>query len=274
MAFEIDWIELTGVEEVLQGELPPPLVEHYFRFAGMGLFAPPVFYPIAPGIGESNGTNRYLGRNWRNVLTDLDGDGDLDLFGLWRMEIPNKHGPPKAKVGWLMALNDGRGALERGPVIEEVGGVLDVLGADLTGDGQAEIVLSRSNREPETEVWSIGPDLQVEVLVQIDHPIHSVVDWDGDGRAELFVGGAASYGTLEEILAGTAKFFSTLAVWEVEPGGWTSAEVAYSEKYSPTYIGDFTGNGILNVFWSPIQKSGARVDCGSFEQGVAAGRGL
>ena len=27
----IDWIELTGVEEILQGELPPPQAE-YFRF--------------------------------------------------------------------------------------------------------------------------------------------------------------------------------------------------------------------------------------------------
>ena len=260
-AFEIDWIELTGVEELLEGELPPPLVEHYFRFAGTGLFAPPVFYPIAPGIGETHATNRYLGRNWRNVLTDLDGDGDLDLFGLWRIEVPNKHGPPKEKVGWLMALNDGRGVLERGP-IEEAGGVLDVLGADLTGDGQAEIVLSRSNRDPKTEVWSIGSDLQVEVLAQIDRSIQSVADWDGDGRVELFVGGADFEGTLDEDfegtlgeeLLGTAKFFSTLAVWEVEQGGWTSAEVAYSEKYAPRYIGDFTGNGIIDVFWSPLRN--------------------
>ena len=257
-AFEIDWIELTGVEELLEGELPPPLVEHYFRFAGTGLFAPPVFYPIAPGIGETHETNRYLGRNWRNVLTDLDGDGDLDLFGLWRMKIPNKHGPPKAKAGWLMALNDGHGVLERGPVTEEagvsLGGGLDVLGADLTGDGQAEIAISRSNREPMTEVWSIGSDLQVEVLTQIDRGIYSVADWDGDGRVELFVGGATYEGTLEESIAGTAKFFSTLAVWEVEQDGWTSAEVAYSEGYAPIHIGDFTGNGIIDMFWSPIQS--------------------
>ena len=252
-AFEIDWIELTGVEELLEGELPPPLVEHYFRFAGTGLFAPPVFYPIAPGIGETHETNRYLGRNWRNVLTDLDGDGDLDLFGLWRIEVPNKHGPPKEKVGWLMALNDGRGVLEQGP-IEEAGGVLDVLGADLTGDGQAEIAISRSNREPMTEVWSIGSDIQVEVLAQIDRSIQSVADWDGDGRVELFVGGARSDGTTEEILAGTAKIFSTLAVWEVEQGEWTSAEVAYSEGYAPRHIGDFTGNGIVDVFWSPLRS--------------------
>ena len=274
-AFEIDWIELTGVEELLQGELPPPLVEHYFRFAGTGLFAPPVFYPIAPGIGEAGGVqSMYLGGEGSNVLTDLDGDGDLDLFSLWEMKTLNKHGPPQKKEGWLMALNDGHGALERGPVIEEVaatgegegaaiggevaivsrGVVLEVLGADLTGDGQAEIVLSRNNREPKTEVWSIGSDLQVEVLVQIDSWVHSVADWDGDGRAELFVGGADFEGTLKEVRAGTAKFFSTLAVWEVEPGGWTSAEVAYSEKYAPQHIGDFTGNGVLDVFWSPIRN--------------------
>ena len=274
-AFEIDWIELTGVEELLEGELPPPLVEHYFRFAGTGLFAPPVFYPIAPGIGEAGGgQSTYLGRGRGNMLTDLDGDGDLDLFGLWEMKILNKHGAHGEKAGWLMALNDGHGVLERGPVIEEVaaaeegeeaaiggevkivtiGVALDVLGADLTGDGRDEIAISRSNREPRTEVWSIGSDLQVEVLAQIDAPINSAADWDGDGRAELFVGGAGYVGTLEEAIAGTAEFFSTLAVWEVEQGEWTSSEVAYFDKYTPIYIGDFTGNGSLDVFWSPIRN--------------------
>ena len=258
-AFEIDWIELTGVEELLQGERPPPAVEYYFGFAGAGLFAPPVFYPIAPGIGEAayaGDGGGYLGEAGGNVLTDLDGDGDLDLFGLWETKVVNKHGPLEKKAGWLMAVNDGRGALERGPVIEEVaatgGVVLKVLGADLTGDGQDEIALSRSNRDPSTEVWSIKPDLQVEVLVQIDRSIHSVADWDGDGRVELFVGGATYEGTLEEAIAGTAKFFSTLAVWEVAQGGWTSAEVAYSEHYAPIHIGDFTGDGTVAVFWSPL----------------------
>ena len=50
---EIDWIELSGVEEFLQGELPPPHVE-YFRFDGAGFFAPPIFYPIAPSIGRAS----------------------------------------------------------------------------------------------------------------------------------------------------------------------------------------------------------------------------
>ena len=255
-AFEIDWIELTGVEELLEGERPPPYVESFFRFAGAGLFAPPVFYPLAPGIGEApyggNG-GRYLGeKTMGNVLTDLDGDGDLDVFGLWGVKTENEHGPPKSKAGWLMALNDGQGALERGPVIEEGPAVLKVLGADLTGDGQDEIALSRSNREPVTEVWSIDPDLQVEVLVQIDSGVHSVADWDGDGRVELLVGGATAEGSLEEVEAGTAKFSSTLAVWEVAEGVWTSEMVAATQDYTPFHIGDFTGDGTLDVFWTPL----------------------
>jgi len=99
---------------------------------------------------------------------------------------------------------------------------LSVLGADLTGDGKDEIAIWRSNREPGTEVWSIGADLQVEVLVQMDQPLHSVADLDGDGRVELLVGGADFKGTVEEAFAGTAEFFSRLAVWEVEQSVWTS----------------------------------------------------
>ena len=255
-AFEIDWIELTGVEELIGGELPPPPVEYYFRFDGSGFFLPPVFYPIAPGIGEARmGGNRYIGDSTGGVLTDLDGDGDLDLFALWatQTEIPQGR---ESKAGWLMAVNDGQGTLGQGPVIEEVSEgrvALEAMGADLTGDGKDEIAISRSNREPGTEVWSIGPELQVEVLVHIDQAIHSVADWDGDGRGELFVGGADFEGTLEEAIAGTAEFFSTLAVWEVEQGVWTSEELPDSKDYTPLHIGDFTSDGTLDVFWTPIR---------------------
>ena len=198
------------------------------------------------------------------MLTDLDGDGDLDLFGLWQTQVDMGRGLER-KSGWLMAVNDGRGALERGPIIEEVDATgeadaeitsivtLEVMNADLTGDGKDEIAISRSNREPSTEVWSIDPELEVEVLVQVDRSIHSVADWDGDGRAELFVGGARYEGTLEEAFAGTAEFFSTLAVWEVEQGVWTSEELPASKDYNPLHIGDFTGDGTVNVFWTPIR---------------------
>ena len=106
---EIDWIELSGVEELLQGELPPPPVE-YFRFDEAGLFAPPVFYPIAPGIGRAAVYGERAG-----ILTDLDGDGDADLFASWNGErVFTEEG------GWTMALNDGEGTFETGRT-EEIG---------------------------------------------------------------------------------------------------------------------------------------------------------
>ena len=245
--FEVDWIELTGVEEVLQGELPPPHVE-YFRLDGIGLFASPAFYPIALGIGDDIYGEKV------GVLTDLDGDGDLDLFALWRYRQTGKSG---AKAGWLMALNDGHGALKRRRV-EEVtatgetstdedtgatsisGVVLGVTSADLTGDGRDEIVLSTSNEGQITEVWSIGPELQVEVLVQIaDRWVADTADWDGDGRVELFVRDVTFEG-------------GTLEVWDAAQGRWTAEDVAADPNYAPIRVGDFTGDGALEVLWTPI----------------------
>ncbi len=248
---EIDWIELTGVEEQLQGELAPPHVD-YFRWAETGVFAPPVFYPIASGIGE--GQRRQAG-----TLTDLDGDDDLDLLAIWSADRRRL-----SKTGWLMALNDGQGALElrrieefvaTGEIITDaatgattVSGVaLNVLAADLTGDGQDEIAISISNNGTVTEVWSIDAKLQVEVLVQIkDRWLRNVADGDGDGRVELFVG--------KTTLAG-----SLLEVWDVAQGVWTTEEVGASERYSADTIGDFNGDGALDVLWTPISGQANRL---------------
>ena len=126
-----------------------------------------------------------------------------------------------------------------------------MLAGDLTGDSKDEIVMyrlakvtqdERGNRRISgvTEVWSVGPDLQLEILTKIDDRwLRDMADWDGDGDVELFVGHA----TLEG---------STLDVWDIENGIWTSSEVAAAENHAPAQIGDFTGDGMLEVLWSPI----------------------
>ena len=141
-----------------------------------------------------------------------------------------------------MALSDGEGTFETVRT-EEIGpGLIEVFGGDLTGDGQDEIVLSRRAELSGlvTEVWSIEWDLQLEMLIEIDDRwLKDVADWDGDGDGELFVG----HTTLEG---------STLDVWDVENGMWTDPEVAVAENHSPSRIGDFTGDGMLEVLWVPI----------------------
>jgi hypothetical protein len=92
-AVEIDWIKLTGVEEQLQGELPPPPVTPDTPFGD--LFAESVFNPL-----EQKGIGSWPWTNTSAALGDLDGDGDSDLVATY-FDSPDN--------GWLVAFNDGRG---------------------------------------------------------------------------------------------------------------------------------------------------------------------
>ena len=176
--FEIDWIELIGPEERSQGELARPHVE-YFHFNDPGLFAPPVFHPITPGLGYgSNG-----------VLIDLDGDGDLDLFAA---HYTSYEGPPV--WDWVMALNDGSGTFEIARIGYPAGqGPLSILASDVDGDGQDEIMIRQIDV---IEAWSIGANLQEEVLSISPDDLEALWedlyyrrdDFDGDGRQEVLAG--------------------------------------------------------------------------------------
>ena len=183
---EIDWIELTGPEERSQGELARPHVE-YFYFDDPGLFAPPVFYPIAPGLGYPLGSG---------VLTDLDGDGDLDLFSTHSTVYDYGGGRGRGR-GWVIALNDGNGAFESariGDTQDGFRGFQVILAHDVDGDGQDEIMIRVAS---EIEVWSIGVDLQEEVLTISPDALEALWDlyhsrfdsmrgdFDGDGQQEI-----------------------------------------------------------------------------------------
>ncbi len=232
---EVDWIELTGVEELLQGELPRPS-GFDVGFTGLGVFAPPVFYPIAPALGQF----RLLGGDQASVLTDLDGDGDLDLFSFWT----TWH-----EAGWVMAHNNGAGAFATVRV-ESVEALSDtrVRVGDVTGDGQDEMVMSNGGWN--VVVWSMGAEFQIEELVlRPNRRLVDLADWDGDGQMEVFA---------QEVFAHPApgegdKPF--LEVWDLVNGVWTFSAWAVPDPASGPFwahqIGDFTGDGVLEVLWGP-----------------------
>ena len=230
-ALEVDWIELTGVEEVLQGELPrPPVFD--LSVEGPKVFAPPVFYPIARGLGAF----RLLGDIQEEVLTDLDGDGDLDLFAFWG----------GIEGGWVMARNNGQGAFEtiRIETLEELMYYRRVRVGDVTGDGQDEIVMGFKRWERwDLGVWAISAEFQIEPLMQkSNRRLVGLADWDGDGQVEVFA----------QPVDGDDSF---LEGWDLVNGVWTFSEWPVPAPASGLswahQIGDFTGDGTLEVLWGP-----------------------
>ena len=173
---EVDWIALTGVEELLLGELQPREVV----VAGLPgtLFTSPDFFPIGEGVEtlspyDNNGT-----------LGDIDGDGDLDLVAAWR------RGFPEHFWGWTVAYNDGQGGLVS---IQEVqvgpasGGPI-VKGSDFDGDGLLDLAIQESGL---LELWhNWGKDGFIKVLRLPDVWLIGLADGDGDGDVDLLVGEA------------------------------------------------------------------------------------
>ena len=242
---EVDWIELTGVEELLQGELPRPSVFDV-GFAGLGVFAPPVFYPIVPELGRF----RLLGDSQEGVLIDLDGDGDLDLFSF----------SSGGRGGWVMARNNGAGSFEtiRVEELENLTPHLRVRIGDVTGDGRDEIVMNIETNW-DLRVWSIGEEFQIEELVQRpNRRLVDLADWDGDGQVEVFA----------QPVDGDDSF---LEVWDLVNGVWTFSEWAVPDPASGVswahQIGDFTGNGVLDVLWGPGPEALFRREL--FEQAIS-----
>ena len=241
---EVDWIELTGVEEVLQGELPrPPVFD--VGVTGPRVFAPPVFYPLTPRLGRF----RLFGDSQEGVLIDLDGDGDLDLFSFFG----------GGQGGWVMARNNGEGAFETVRVNPMEGLTYDprVCVGDVTGDGRDEIVMSFEINW-DLWFWSIGAEFQLEELVQRpNRRLVDMADWDGDGQVEVFA----------QPVEGDDSF---LEVWDLDNGEWMFAEWTVPDPASGLswahQIGDFTGDGGLDVLWGPEVFVGGRE---FFEQAIS-----
>ena len=181
---EIDWIQLTGAEELLFGELEPRVLAEIGPPGA--LFAPPRFSVLGRGIGDgpSQGT-----------LGDVDGDGDADLVVVWTYftAVPEPEGgyDMTSQSGWTLASSDGSG--DFAPAREvflpaEADGFLPVLGiagGDFNEDGLLDLAFIKGLT---AELWLNQGKNNFETILQLsDVFFEALADGDGDGDVDLLV---------------------------------------------------------------------------------------
>ena len=245
---EIDRIVLTGAEERLQGELPPPEVSA--THAPGLLFGPARFVPMGQeGLGYASTAVPGAG------IADLDGDGDLDVLVSWGLSSPDR-------CGFVAALNDGTGELSetRRPVpgVSVEGQPFYSLAglADANGDGLVDLFYRHvglgvwltdaesPGRYVHQAIPGMGPDDEDGDGVHDGYPLY-LDDFDGDGDVDLLVSvfrwTTTGDSFLRMLVNDGQGGYSLGDFWEL-PQHWAGA------------VRDFDGDGKLDMRWFPIDS--------------------
>ena len=187
---EIDSIQLTGAEELAQGELSPRDIAVEVGPPGT-LFAAPDFFSLGGPIGSRLDVSR-------GAVGDVDGDGDADLVVAW-----DRYMDRKEHVGWIVASNDGLGRFEPTQEISlsattyrNYAPSISLRGSDFDGDGLLDLVVAEG---PSVELWYNWGDEFDPILQLSEVRLLGLADGDGDGDLDLLVweyDGASYYVTL------------------------------------------------------------------------------
>ena len=229
---EVDWIQLTGAEELLLGELQPRAVAG----AGSGplgtLLAAPVFSPLWGGVSLRGSPGYSYG-----VLGDVDGDGAVDLVtsaGVHRRD----------QMRLTVASNDGQGRFVPTQRIPRPGISLNLKGHDFDGDGLLDLVLGGQS----SEVWHNRGEAGFEPILHLSSGwISGLADGDGDGDVDLVViepeeGGHDDW---------NASYPATLWVNDGE-GGFVQGDRLVLDGYTPVLPvghGQFPGEAV-RLLWN------------------------
>ena len=175
---EIDWIELTGAEELAQGELSPRDIAAEVGPPGR-LFAEPDFFPLGKGVGSSS---LYASQG---AVGDVDGDGDTDLVLLWHRLVDRER-----HQGWIVASNDGLGRFEStqeealSTTSDSDYTFVSLRGSDFDGDGLLDLVVAEHGIVEVWYNWGGGFD---PALQRFDVRLMGLADGDGDGDVDLLI---------------------------------------------------------------------------------------
>ena len=233
---EVDWIQLTGTEELLLGELEPRAVASASGAPG-ALLADPVFSPLWGGVSLVGFPGYSYG-----VLGDVDGDGAVDLVTSTRVYRQNfLSGEDQTRL--TVSSNDGQGRFVPTQRILRPGFYLHLGGHDFDGDGLLDLVLYEGQSG---EVWHNRGEAGFAPILHLPYGYWAsgLADGDGDGDVDL-----VAIEVEGEWRDPTRSYSVTLWVNDGE-GGFVPGDRLAHNGYQPVLrVGQFPGEAV-RLLWN------------------------
>ena len=241
---EVDWIQLTGAEELLLGELQPREITE----AGLpgALFAEPRFSVLGPSIGTSPFSQGTLG--------DVDGDRNADLVVVWThfefTKVTEETFETTSQAGWTVASSDGLGGLvPTRQVLLRGEDLLGIAGGDFDGDGLVDLAFSEGTQglNQTVELWHNRGEDGFETILELSGVyFKGLADGDGDGDVDLLV---REYDNLSGHLVG-----SEVLMWLNDgAGGFAHSDrftLDIEEELSPLLLAGQPVGEAVRVLWN------------------------